>query len=473
VPPAARAARLPGPMADVAVLSPAGVRRLRVLASIAPVLAAPIAALAVYSPVGALAVTAGVIFLAVAVVDLAAGLSGFVVLTFFALLPGVGSSFVSVVKLAGAALLLSLVRGKTRRSLLRERPLVAYLTFLLLAWTFASSLWAQDDGRVHTQFFTLLLSVILVFVVYGSITEPQHARWLVRAYVTGAALSAVAGVVVPAPANGAAGRLSGGVGDPNELALLLVPGLALAFFSLPSARGHLERSFLLVAAAAIAFGIFESGSRGGLVALLVALAAGLVVGGRLRWHVVASACALGAIAVSYFVVAASPQVKERVLHFTSGGGTGRTDIWAVAESVARDHPLLGIGAGNFPVVEPSYAARTQNVPAVTLVVDRPHVVHNSYLELLAELGIPGLLCFLGLVATSVTLGWRAVRRFAAAGEDELELLARGVLVALCGILVAAIFLSAEYEKQLWLLLGFTVPLARIAQERVAAVSRHG
>jgi len=196
--------------------------------------------------------------------------------------------------------------------------------------------------------------------------------------------------------------------------------------------------------------------------------AGLVLGGRLRARVLASLLAFAALGATYFVFVAPPEVAGRVTHFTSGGGSGRTDLWAIARQVAHDHPILGVGIGNFEQVERSYASRTTNLPAIDLVLDETHVVHNTYLELLAELGPIGLGCFLALVGASLGLGWRAVRAFARTGRTDLELIGRGVLVGLCGMLAASVFLSAEYEKQLWLLLGFAAALAGLAEASPSA-----
>jgi O-antigen ligase len=219
----------------------------------------------------------------------------------------------------------------------------------------------------------------------------------------------------------------------------------------------------------IAISLLETGSRGGLVALAVSFAAGLILGGKQRARVLAALLGFAALGTAYFVFAAPPEVSTRVVHFTAGGGSGRTDLWAVARQVARDHPILGVGIGNFEDVEPAYASRSTNLPGIDLIIDEPHVVHNSYLELLAELGIVGLACFVGLVCGCIVLGWRAVRRFARSGDTDLELIARGLLVGLSGMLAASFFLSAEYEKQLWLLLGFATALAGVAD---AALSRN-
>ena len=55
-----------------------------------------------------------------------------------------------------------------------------------------------------------------------------------------------------------------------------------------------------------------------------------------------------------------------------------------------------------------------------------------------------------------------MRAFKRSGDAELELIARGLLVGLGGMLVASFFLSAEYEKQLWLLVGLCAALGKLA-----------
>jgi len=267
--------------ADVLTRS-TSVTREQVAAGLVAGLAIPIGALATVSPTMAVAAVIAVMFVATTVADLAAGLAVFTTVTFFVLIPGVGVSFVSVVKVAGAALLLSLARMKGRPSLLRDHPLFASVALALGAWAFASALWAPDVSQARAQAFTLALSLLLVFIVYAAIRKPQHARWLVRGYVAGAVLSALVGLVVAAPQETGGTRLSGGIGDPNELALVLVPGLALSFFAIPGSRGAIEHWLLVASAGVMAISLFETGSRGGLVALVVAFAAGVIFGGSRR-----------------------------------------------------------------------------------------------------------------------------------------------------------------------------------------------
>src|SRR5438128_11782249 len=100
----------------------------------------------------------------------------------------------------------------------------------------------------------------------------------------------------------------------------------------------------------------------------------------------------------------------------------------------KNHPLAGVGTGNFQVVEPRYAWRNIDLPRVDLVVDTPKVAHNTYLHVLTELGIVGIVAFAGMLLGALTIGWRAIHTLALRGEQRLEILGRGVVIGTIGML---------------------------------------
>lgn len=97
------------------------------------------------------------------------------------------------------------------------------------------------------------------------------------------------------------------------------------------------------------------------------------------------------------------------------------------------------------------------------IIDRPNLVHNIYLGALAELGVVGLLLFGGILVFSLLCAVRAVRAFAHAGDRDMDVLARGLLVAIVAILAADFFASEPYSKQLWLLLAMSPGLLAVAR----------
>jgi O-antigen ligase len=420
---------------------------------------------AVVSPVAAVAGAAALLFVTVAFYDLAAGVALFATLTFLESLPGVGDGL-GAVKVGGFVLVLAALRRSGAPFLLKERPALAYVATFFAGWAVASSLWAEDVGRAGGDGLRLVLNVALVFVVFAAVRDARDARWIVCGYLAGGAAAAIVGFLDPAA--GASNRLAGGLGEPNFLAAVLIPALVFAVFTLGSTERAAARWLLWGLVLLFTVAIFMTQSRVGLVALAVTFVAALLFGGRMRRHF----AALGAVAASfglvYYAAFASPWALERLAN--PGGGTGRADLWSVATGVIADHPVLGVGAGNFPIVAPQYAAEPINLPFARLVVDTPKVAHNTYLGVFADLGIVGLLAFVVIVLSALGLARRATKYFARSGEVELELLCRAVLVGLAGMLAAFVFLSGEYEKQLWLVIGLAVALYGLARRRLQRTS---
>jgi hypothetical protein len=112
-----------------------------------------------------------------------------------------------------------------------------------------------------------------------------------------------------------------------------------------------------------------------------------------------------------------------------------------------------------------YLIAPGTVARADLIVDAPHVAHNLYLQVLSELGVVGLVPFLVILIFPLVCMLRAARLFERRGDPDMELISRGVFVGLVGILAADFFLSAQFSKQLWLLLGLGPALLAIAMHK--------
>ena len=172
---------------------------------------------------------------------------------------------------------------------------------LFVGWSLISATWAEYPGAAILGFTRYLPNALLFLIVFAAVRTRDQLLWVVGAFVIGAFLSGLYGIVVPPPPQDL-GRLAGAGGDPNETAAAMVAGLALATALGIAARGKpLVRTACGVAAVVCTFALFLTSSRGGLIALAVALIAAVLLGGRRRGTMLFAA--MGAVLVTVFYFA--------------------------------------------------------------------------------------------------------------------------------------------------------------------------
>lgn len=420
------------------------------------------AALAQSIPLG-LGLLIGACYAPLVLVDLPLGLALWIVLVFVEHLPAVSVGPNAAGVLVALAWLGTLrARGAAARDVLRRHRALFGGLALLVVWVTLSLAWARDPAAGVRELWPLHVAGLLAVVVATTVTTARRARLVVGAFVAGAVLSVLVGLVgrwLAGAAAGGAARLEGGAGDPNFLAAALIPAIVLAAALGAGARSAHARLALGAAIAVLLAGFAATASRGGLVAaVVVALAAIWLHPGR-RLHV--ALLVAGALALAAASFAASPGAWQRVTSFDAKGN-GRSELWHVAWRMSADHPLVGVGIDNFRERSAGYVRDAGPLQFVDLIAERPRVVHNTYLQLLAETGAVGLALFLLVVGGCLRAGWRACRSFELAGEHALATLARAVVLAVIGVLTAALFLSDAADKRLWVLLGLGPALASVA-----------
>jgi O-antigen ligase len=432
-------------------------------------LALLVGVLAGISPKLAIAAGFGVGFAALVVADVTVGLCLFVVVSFLEVLSQIGTF--GITKVIGFLLVLSwLAYVSTRTSageqdFVTSHPTVTYLLVLFVAWSGISLLWAEFPGESLQSTFRYAQNALLFLIIFTAVRERKHAVWVMAAFVAGATISAAFAIMNPVdPGQYDVARASGTIGDPNELAAVLVVGMILGgvLFAIMR-RSPLVRLALLGAIVMCAGGLFVTLSRGGLLALGFSMLAALFLAGRYRALAWVGATLAILATVGYFALLAPPEARDRVTK--ADGGTGRTDIWHVGWRMVEAHPVRGIGSGNFPQASIHYFLAPGALQYGQYFIDHPKVAHNMYLHVLAELGIVGLALFISLIGFSVLATIKAAERFQHAGDRDMELLARGLVVALLGLLAADFFLSGQFSKQLWILLGLGPAMLALSKRR--------
>jgi probable O-glycosylation ligase (exosortase A-associated) len=248
------------------------------------------------------------------------------------------------------------------------------------------------------------------------------------------------------------------LGDGNDYALsvnITIPFCLFLIFDAPKFRQKLFYGAVLVF---LILMIVATQSRGGTIALACV---GIYYWAKSdRKVAMASVAAAALVAVFLFAPAAYFERMNQVTPEESSA-QGRILAWKGAMRMAVDHPLLGVGAGHFPVKYGAEYRTSMDVPWQT--------AHSVYFLALGELGFPGLIFVLTYIFGNLAANRGvAVRRRAHGGPTARS--DANLMVCLSASLIAfatgGAFLSALYYPHIYVLGGILVAARRVVNDHV-------
>ncbi len=170
-----------------------------------------------------------------------------------------------------------------------------------------------------------------------------------------------------------------------------------------------------------------------------------------------------ALILLFFIIFAihyGPTIKEQFVDKNrKGAAQVRIPLNKVAIRIIKDHRFLGTGLGNYTLVTPHYA-HFEATPEHSYRDLLQHV-HNSYLLMAAEIGLPGILFFIGFVISLFRYGIKVIK----CKNTYISNLGIGILTGYLSVLIA--FLAGPDYRchqiliMFWLIGGFTVALGRL------------
>ncbi|MBD0320936.1 MAG: O-antigen ligase family protein [Gemmatimonadetes bacterium] len=249
--------------------------------------------------------------------------------------------------------------------------------------------------------------------------------------------------------------------DPNDIGVILTMSIPLAVLQLHASR-TLGKAAVCAIVAASGWSIVLGGSRGAFVGLAVVSLTLLVL-----MKNVSAIKRVGAVAViAFVVVAAAPPgywdqmntIVNPKEDYNWASQDGRRQIWTRGVGYMMDRPLFGVGIDNFRRAEGTISPKARNrLPGEGIVFTAPH---NSFVQVGAELGVPGLLLWTSLVLGGIVGMFRLHRRLPrewAQGDAEERYLFLATLylpVSLIGFAVTASFVSFAYLDPIYILAAF-------------------
>jgi O-antigen ligase len=302
---------------------------------------------------------------------------------------------------------------------------------LVLVWMI--DVLVSDERRTRTAFWVIALS-LGVLAIYAA-THALARGTLLEAYRPE---NTVGGL--------RAGDGAGTFGDNNDLARVLV--LSVPLWWALAARGAPAWSRAIAAAGCMAslLAIVCTFSRGGFLALLVAVGV-IALSYPLWWR--RAAVFLGFVAA--LVVLAPQPYLERMATIArpmaDDSFRQRTEIWQRGAEIGFAHALLGEGPGMFQQPD-LHTGMRHRAP------------HNIFVELIADVGIAGLAVFIWMLIAAL-LSLHRVRR-GAPDASWAYAASFGLEAALLAYLTASMALSHALASPLFVLIGLTLALESAA-----------
>jgi len=376
-----------------------------------------------------------------------------------------------------SAVVLYLLDGRRSRQVQRLWKPTTALLLALLSWVVLSIPTSIYPGNSYTLLADSFIKTVVMYVVIaGSVRGSRDIERLASVYYVSAVI--YAGVVLTRfdLSSGNAWRLGKlYYYDANDFATFAVSAMPIGLYLAHAGRRPMTRIFGAIGLVLLTVGLVHSGSRGGFLAVL-AMGAYVVV----RYNAIAVRWRLSAfvvVALVFLAVASGEYWRQMA---TIGSDTdynktqesGRIQIWSRGIGYMLDNPLLGVGPNNFATAEGTLSPQATRQLFGGAGV-RWSAAHNSFVQIGAELGIPGLLIFVSLLvyAFAGLIGSARQRRRNPAFRGRMLELRQALTASLIGFVVGAFFLSLAYHEMLYTLIALAAGVAKISAAAVPGTRR--
>lgn len=305
-----------------------------------------------------------------------------------------------------------------------------FFSFLPVLILFYLTLNGIDTEKKFKISFWLIVVLNLILVKQGHDQAQNFYGWANQS------------VVLQNSAEGQVQRITwiGIFGDPNDLALSFVIAIGFLIPFILGKCSAFTKLFSMGGTAALSYGLILSNSRGGILALLATIffyfvrktrkfVLGSIVGGGLGF---------------LFLLIAPSRMSE--MSSTEGSAASRLDLWYEGLQIFKHNLIFGRGYNMFQE-------------------DLSQTAHNSYVLAAAELGIVGLLLWVGILYLSVKGCWIVQDKY-----KKMETYALAIQSSIVGFAAAAFFLSRTYNILPFLLVAMAGSLMYVAQQQDKTIS---
>ncbi len=176
--------------------------------------------------------------------------------------------------------------------------------------------------------------------------------------------------------------------DPNNAASIALPAFAIGLYYFSRDRSLLFKCIYGAIGAVAAYVVLMTGSRGGMLALIFTAFVAILFSNDLKVYQKAVITGALVIAVSLVLGLLPEDTYARLFKDDYADGSGRTDLWAAVWNGFLTSPIFGVGWGT------------------ALSLTGGMATHNTFLSMLAELGLFGMFFFVAPILYVAAISFR-------------------------------------------------------------------
>ncbi|UGA57733.1 O-antigen ligase family protein [Vibrio sp. VB16] len=246
------------------------------------------------------------------------------------------------------------------------------------------------------------------------------------------------------------------LGDPNDLALVLMFPLAFSISTFITKKNPLMlRMFAIVISAILIYSIIATQSRGGLLGTLAIFS--VLALGKIRSKTLLFFLGITVTLFLYFFAGISERASGGAAEIgVDASAMGRLYAWQAAFRMSLENPLTGVGLNNFYSNYFYYSSHWDGLN---------HAVHSTWFGVLAETGMLGLFVFISFIVSLIRTAKNTVNKVKThTYPASVETMANAVYAGLIGTVISGTFLTQGFNWPIYILAALTICVAQIASQ---------
>lgn len=240
----------------------------------------------------------------------------------------------------------------------------------------------------------------------------------------------------------------GSLGDPNDLASIVIMVLPIMYFSGSKIKNIFMRMFILVPSIGSAlYLVWATRSRGALLALLIVLAAWFFLKFKNALLTIILAISISTL---YFPLKESFQRDKSDLELSTAN---RLNYWVTGAHMLIKNPMLGVGYNMYPPLFEKYAPELKGESG-------ERTAHSNWILVMAETGIIGFTFYMLFFFRNFLLTWK------------IRGLAQEYFLSALGYFLAISFLSQAYTYYPYIMICLCTCSYRVLYKDIPGNTEH-